>query len=471
VKAEVEIDGTVYEAEYEKKIIETKREATTVVEDCKGKNGQIDKIDIKRFHQPPPTPFDLGSLQNEAYRLFGYTPMRTSNIAQHLYLEALISYPRTSSQKLPPTINYKAILRSLGMQPEYKNLADELLTKPQLQPNEGSKEDPAHPAIYPTGNILQKTLESAERNVWNLVIHRFMAVFGDSALVQSIKASIQVNGHHFSLRGKQTLEQGWQHFYKPYIKSKEVPLPPLTEGQIISVKRVALEDKFTKPPNRYNPSSLLRKMEESEIGTKATRAGIIQTLYERKYVKDVAITATDLGFEILETLKKYCPTIVSTKLTKQLEEKMVEIQANNEKGEHVLAEVVEILKPAMKRLKENEMAIGEQLSNAVRKGTFEERIIGNCPTCKDGNLVIIYSRKTRKRFVGCTNYFKGACKTAFPLPQRGMVTSSGRNCRMCGWPTAQLRMKGRRPWTLCFNVTCPSKEKWRQKKAELQNLQ
>jgi DNA topoisomerase-1 len=93
------------------------------------KNGIAEKIDVKKFQQMPPTPFDLGALQSEAYGLFGYTPMRTSNIAQRLYLDALISYPRTSSQKLPPEINYEAILKNLNKVSEYSKLTAELLAK------------------------------------------------------------------------------------------------------------------------------------------------------------------------------------------------------------------------------------------------------------------------------------------------------------------------------------------------------
>jgi DNA topoisomerase-1 len=129
IKAEVEISGSIFEAEYEKKIIETKREANNIVDACKGKNGEIEKIDFKKFQQMPPTPFDLGALQSEAYSLFGYTPMRTSNIAQRLYLDALISYPRTSSQKLPPSINYEAILRSLTEAQNTKNSRRNFLQK------------------------------------------------------------------------------------------------------------------------------------------------------------------------------------------------------------------------------------------------------------------------------------------------------------------------------------------------------
>jgi DNA topoisomerase-1 len=463
IKAEVELSGSIFEAEYEKKIIEAKMEADAIIEACKDKNGIAEKIDVKKFQQMPPTPFDLGALQSEAYGLFGYTPMRTSNIAQRLYLDALISYPRTSSQKLPPEINYEAILKNLNKVPEYSKLTAELLAKEELRPLEGKKEDPAHPAIYPTGNLPERVLDTAERNIWDLVVRRFMAVFGEPAVRQSLKVYINVDGHHFYLRGRQTLKDGWLRFYAPYIRSEEVLLPPIKEGQIITIRKIILENKFTKPPPRYNPGSLLKKMEEMEIGTKATRAEIIQTLYDRKYVRDERMVITDLGFEVLEVLKKHCPPVVSIKLTRELEEKMNKIQTNNEKRENVLLDAIEILKPVIEGLKEKEEAIGEQLSNAIKKARLEERTIGTCPICNSGKLMTLYSRRTGKRFIGCTNYFKGLCKASFPLPQKGTVRPLGKNCRGCGWPTIQVRIKGSRPWTLCFNPECPLKEERRRK--------
>jgi len=470
IKTEVKIAGSVFEAEYEERTIEIKRKADAVLEACKGKDGRVEEVEVRKFRQKPPIPFDLGALQSEAYGLFGYTPRRTSNIAQRLYLEALISYPRTSSQKLPPAINYKAILKNLSKTPEYKKLTAELLAKPELKPREGKKEDPAHPAIYPTGNLPERALDDSERKVFDLIVRRFMAVFGEPALRQSMKVHIDINGHRFYLRGRRTLKEGWLRFYGPYVRSEEILLPPIEEEQVIQAKKVILEDKFTRPPPRYNPSSLLKKMEEKGIGTKATRANIIQTLYDRKYVRDERMVVTNLGFEVLEVLEKHCPTVVSIKLTKELEERMDKIQTNSEKREDVLVDAVEILKPVIEELKEKEETIGEQLSKAIKRARLEERIVGACPVCGTGQLMILYSRKTGKRFIGCTNYFKGLCKTSFPLPQRGSVRPLGTNCRRCGWPTVQVRIKGKRPWNLCFNPECPLKEE-RRKRIEMRHMQ
>jgi DNA topoisomerase-1 len=459
VKARIKVDDSVFEIEHEKQLIEAKEEAEAILNACKGKTGVIERIETKKFQQLPPVPFDLSSLQSEAYSFFGYTPMRTSNIAQHLYLDALISYPRTSSQKLPPSVGYEVILRNLGKIVEYRNVVTKLLSKAELKPNEGKKEDTAHPAIYPTGNLPGNALDAAERKIWNLVVRRFMAAFGEPALRQSTKVTVNIEGNSFNKSAIQTLEEGWLLLYKPFVCTEDFSLPPMKEGQKVLVEKMILEDKFTKPPPRYNPSSLLGKMEKEEVGTKATRARIIQTLYDRKYIRGEKIVVTDLGLEVIDVLKKYCPSIVSLELTRKLEQRMNEIQQGYETREKVLKDTIDILKSVTEKLRENEKIIGEQLNRAIRESKLEEKVIGACPTCQSGRLVILHSKKTRKRFVGCTNYFEGICKTAFPLPQKGIVKPLKRACKECGWPTVSVRIRRNHLWNLCLNPKCPTKKR------------
>jgi DNA topoisomerase-1 len=454
INAEAEILNSVVEAEYERKRIETRAEADAVVEACAGETGKVIAVEVRRVNQKPPLPFDVGTLQREAYSLFGYTPRRTLSIAQRLYLDALISYPRTSSQKLPPVIGYKKILNALKQKRRYNKLAQKLLEKKQLKPREGTKDDPAHPAIYPTGKLPEKPLGTPEKRVWDLIVRRFLAVFGEDALKESLKVSLDVNGYSFFLRGRRILKQGWMEYYLPYVRAEEVLLPRVEEGDTIRLRRVMREDKFTCPPPRYNPSSLLKRMEELGIGTKATRADIIQTLYNRGYVRDERVVVTELGFDVIDVLDKYAPAVTSAQLTKELEAKMEQIQNNKMKRETVLEEVVDRLKPQLEHFKENEKTIGEALTRATQQAQAQERIVGKCPNCGTGNLSIIYSRKTRKRFIGCSNYFKGACSTSFPLPQRGTIKPTGTSCKACGWPQILVRLKGRRPWNLCFNPNC-----------------
>ncbi len=470
IRAEVEIQKSTYEVEYERKRIEKRAEADAVVRACTDKIGEVKEVSTKKFRQKPPIPFDIGGLQTEAYSLFGYTPRRTLGIAQRLYLSALISYPRTSSQKLPPIIDYRKILDALSGERAYKKLTSKLLEKEELRPREGPKEDPAHPAIYPTGNLPERTLSEPEKKVWDLVVKRFMAVFGETAIKQSAKVRLEVNDHNFFLRGRRILKEGWMQFYKPYIRAEEAFLPPIKEGETIRLKRIMRDDKFTNPPPRYNPSSLLKEMEELGIGTKATRADIIETLYSRGYVTDERMVVTDLGFDIIDILDKCAPRVISVRLTQELEKKMERIQSNSEKRENILLETVEQLKPQLEQFKEKEGPIGEALSNAIKRARMQERIVGDCPTCGTGTLMILYSRKTKKRFIGCTNFFKGVCKTSFPLPQRGTVKPMGKTCSSCGWSMVRVQIKGRRPWRLCFNPDCPLREE-RRKDNEMQNLQ
>jgi DNA topoisomerase-1 len=468
IHAKVKVDEKFFVAEYEEKAIDRKAEADAVLQECNDKFGVIDQINTRKSQILPPIPFDLGALQVEAYRLFGYTPRRTSDVAQRLYLDALISYPRTNSQKLPPSIGYRRILNSLKSESSYEKLVSRLLSMKALKPSEGKGKDPAHPAIYPTGNRPQKHLDSSGSRIWDLIVRRFMAVFGEPALRQTVKVSIKVVGHRFFAYGVQVLFEGWTQFYQPYVNLVGTPLPPVEKGKKVDIVRMVSEDKFTTPPPRYNPSSLLRKMEAEGIGTKATRADMIETLYRRRYITEERIKVTDLGFGVTTILHKYCPSVVSVELTKDLEARMERVKSG-EKREDVLAEAIAHLKPLLEEFKEKEEAIGKALSEAVRNAGLQERIISDCPTCKTGKLIVLRSRKTGKRFIGCTNYFKNQCKTSVPLPQRGMIKPTGRRCKICGWPTVIVTPEKGRPWRLCINPTCPKKENRRL--AEMQSVQ
>jgi len=229
------------------------------------------------------------------------------------------------------------------------------------------------------------------------------------------------------------------------------------------VRGVVAEDKFTKPPSHYNPSSLLKKMETEGIGTKATRADLIQTLYNRRYIAEETMRVTELGQNVTQILQEYAPAIVSVKLTRELEEKMQLIQNNAEKRENVLADAIDCLKPVLEEWKNREETIGLALRDAVKQSKLQERIIGDCPGCETGKLTILYSRKTGKRFAGCSNYFKSGCRTTFPLPQTGAVKPTGKTCKACGWATVKVVRKTKKPWNLCLNPKCPRKQ-WRKNK-------
>ena len=459
IEAEAEIEGKKYPLEYSVQKIYRKSEMDEIFEACKGAEGIIKEINSRRIIQKPPTPFSLGDLQREAYSLFKYSPRVTLSAAEQLYLSALVSYPRTSSQRIPSSIDIEGILKDLSQKRDYRKLAEKLLSRPGLKPQQGKKDDPAHPAIHPTGNLPEKRLSRVQSRVFDLVVRRFMAALGDPAVLRSVRADVDINGYLFYLRGRQTERLGWMEFYGPYLRRREVVLPPLRVGQAVAISRLEGVDKFTSPPARFNPSSLLKLMEEVEIGTKATRTDIIETLFKRGYVLGESVNMTDLGFSIVETIARYCPEILSVEMTRRLERDMEFIQLGKKTAEEVVAEAVEALKPILEEFKAKEKLIGVELNAALRVSRAKANILGPCPACETGVLRIIKSRSTGKRFAGCSNYFNGTCRTSYPLPQAGKIEPLGKSCPACGAPIIRVLRRGKRPMTFCINFDCPAKRK------------
>lgn len=448
----------------EDKIFDKKR-AHEILKKTKGKSAVVSKVKETEFMQNPPTPFDLTTLQTEAYRCFGISPKDTLSIAQELYTAGFISYPRTSSQKLPPSIKYKKILEQLARQIEYSSLAHELLKNNPL-PNEGKKTDPAHPAIYPTGEI--KTLKDKSKKVYDLVVRRFLATFAPPAKRKTITADIDVNGELFIARGTITTVPGWHKFYGNYADFKDEEIPHLKEKQQLKNPQVESLEKETQPPRRYTPASLIKRLESLELGTKATRANIIDTLYQRNYITEKSIEATQLGIATITTLKKYCPEIIDEALTRHFEEEMEELREEKKQPQEILDEAKKELKKILEHFRENEKKIGGSLLEATRETNRIANTVGECPKCKEGKLMIRRARKFKSYFVGCSAYPK--CNNLYSLPSQGLIKTTDRKCEACGFPIVLVIRAGKRPWNFCVNPECKLKEEWIKKQEEKRSL-
>ena len=429
-------------ASHEKGKFWKKPEAETIHKKCSGKPGSVKGVDKREYKQSPPTPFDLPSLQREAYKHFGYSPKQTLDIAQTLYEQALISYPRTASQKLPAKLGLKEIIATIGKQKVYKELAAELLKK-LLIPHEGSKEDPAHPAIYPTGHF-PGNLNSYQKKVYDLVVRRFLAVFAPAAVRERLKLIIDIEGEEFHAEGFRTLTANWIAFYGPYAAFKEVLLPAVSKGETIENKALDLLDKETQPPPRLTQATILKEMEKRGLGTKATRAGILQTLYDRGYIDDKSIVVTKLGQAVIQSLERHSHEIVSVELTRKFEEDMEAIASGKKKRETVIKEAEETLERILIGFKGNEKKIGAFLLEALKDVRKTESTIGLC-TCK--NTLVIRRSRAGKRFVGCLGYPK--CRETFSLPHKGTVKPSKEKCITCGLFIVAVKAPGKRPWKLC----------------------
>jgi DNA topoisomerase-1 len=458
LNALIEYDKVKAYASYFRDRITKEKEALMISKENEGEMGVVNEVKRTRVELKAPTPFNTGDLQKEAYRLFGFSPSLTLNIAEQLYLQAYISYPRTNSQKLPRTVDYFKIIGELGKLKEYHSEAKTLLST-KLRPHEGDKDDPAHPCIYPTGEIegIEK-LNERQRKLFDLIVRRFFATFADNAIVERLQFLICVKEKHlWKINGRRYINLGWIKFYREYFDTEETEIPALDKGDRVLLRKVIVEEKFEKRPPRYNRGSLLEKMEEENLGTKSTRAEIIETLYKRKYIVGESMKPTKLGFQVIETLSKYSEKIISTHLTKEMENSLEKIELGKEEPEKILEQTFYLTWQAINELSCNLEEIGLELKNAIRETALENKTLGVCQKCKDGSLIIIYNRKTGKRFVGCTNY-KNGCNFIAPLPQKGTLQNTGKVCDKCGWPVIQLR-NGRIFWKFCINPECPSKVK------------
>jgi len=458
-----------------------------------GKKGEA-KTTVSEKEMPAPVPFDLTTLQTEAYKYCGSTPAQTMKTAQSLYLAGAISYPRTSSQEYDKSIGYGKILKRL------KKHTAAVKYAVNGKPTQGKKKDPAHPAIYPTGEKVK--IKELDKKIYDLIVKRFIACFCDSAIMDRKRVGVKVGsqldstpldrnrtgrvhrtgqGLTFSANGTQIKEKGWMNVY-PHA-TKEAKIPTL-DGEV-DVLEIRTEEKETKPPRRYSAASLVKELESKNLGTKATRANIIETLYSRGYAREKAIEVTELGLRMCETLEKYAPIILDEKMTADMTEKLEEIVVADGDFEKMGSKVLEDSKKVVTSIAEGMTAnlaeMGKSLADANAKVWEEEKemnTLDKCRKCGKGNLRVMYGKKFGRYFVSCDAY--PDCKTIYSLPPKGQMKPARRQviddgglkieeldmCEECGFPLVQSFQRGKAPWKFCFNMECVTNEEAAKKKAE-----
>ena len=455
-KAIVDAGGNRFSADYRDNRIEVEAEAKAIRQGVEGKAGIVVEATKKPFITSPPPPFNLGDLQHEAYRILGLTPSQTLSTAEKLYLHAMISYPRTSSQQIPTTIDCGRILDGLSRQDDLRPMVASL-NGGRLSPVQGQKSDPAHPAIYPTGETL-RDMDTKERRLYDLIVRRFLSAFAKDMVKERHSLKIACGKYEFRASATKTTSPGWSAIYSYNDDREAQSLPSLEVNQTVTFSAVDIIQTLDAPPSRYNQSTLLERMERDEIGTKATRAEIISTLVDRGYISGSSLELSELGFAVVEATSKYSPSILSIEMTRSIERRLESVEAATLDSNAVTLEAVDQLLSCLSLFEENLTSIGREIRLAATQTAKARETLGACPICHDGQLTLIHSRKSGKRFVGCNNYPKG-CKASAPLPQRGSIRATRFPCKTCGWPVVLVfSTYGRRPWRLCVNLDCPSKK-------------
>ena len=353
----------------------SKEEGEKAFATIEGKPFTVTKVEKKEGKEQPPQLYDLTSLQVDCNRKFGFSAEMTLNLIQALYERKFTTYPRVDTQylsddiypKCPQTLNGLYQTKFAGIAP-YAELIKPIGGKPLKKTKRvfDSSKVTDHHAIIPTG-VIPQGLSDAEQKVFDLVARRFIGVFlpdckfATTTVLGEVRGSSEVSGEglevrdiskaedvvEFKVTGKEILDPGWRVVQGKEKKEKEEEedperiLPTFVKGES-GEHKPTLTEKWTTPPPYYNEASLLRAMEtagkfvedetlrapmkEKDIGRPSSRAGIIETLFKRHYIKRdrKRLIATPTGIELIDLIRE--ELLKSCELTGIWEKKLRDIE-------------------------------------------------------------------------------------------------------------------------------------------------
>jgi len=407
----------------------------------------------KEAQRKPPTPFSTTVFLSAAASL-GFSPSRASRIAEDLYTDGYISYPRTDNTVYPRSLDLRETLGYLKKVEGAGSYAEGLLKKEKLSPTRGKKETTDHPPIYPTGYASKKALRDDQWKIYQLVVRRFLATLSAPAKTLRTTLEFDSGGETLTTGGTVVTEEGWLGVY-PYSRRADEELPSLSEGQELRVNSAEVVGKETQPPGRYGQGRLIQVMEDLGLGTKATRPNIIQNLYDRGYVHDDPLIPTETGIAVAKALTDFASEIATHEMTSDLEASMDRISEGETSKQAVVDHSKEVLRKVYGELEDAQ----DEFADVVRAGIREDSVLGPCKKC-GLNLTVRKARKSGKRFAGCEGY--PDCDQTYSLPPRGEIIPLGTLCEGCGSPEIKV-VGGRRPWVTCIDMSCPKKQEEREK--------
>src|ERR671910_174194 len=412
----------------------------------------VKEVQQKSAPRNPPAPFNTTAFLTAAARL-GFSPSRAARIAEDLYTDGFISYPRTDNTVYPRSLDLREVLGYLKNVEGVGQHAEKLLKQGELSPTRGKKETTTPPPIYPTGLATRDSMRDDQWRIYQLVVRRFLATLSDQAKTLRTTLRFDSGGEPLVTSGTVVTEEGWLGVY-PYSRRADEELPNLSEGEVVRVIGKEILSKETQPPGRYGAGRLLNLVEYLGLGTKATRPNIIQNLYDRGYVHDDPLVPTEKGMAVAQALTDFASEIASHEMTTELERSMDEIS----EGKVSKDSVVDSSRDVLRRVYDNLQSSETEFADIVWEGIRTDETIGKCPE-SGHDLIIRRNRKSRKRFVGCSGY--PDCRVTYPLPQRGEIIPLGTQCDACGSPEIKV-LGGKRPWVTCINMDCPKKQEQRE---------
>jgi DNA topoisomerase-3 len=394
--------------------------AKKICELISDKTAITSQVKLEKKSQPAPLLYDLTELQRDANKKYGYSAQNTLSIAQNLYeKKKMITYPRTDSRYISDDMKETITntLKHLQVEP-FKAYAEHLLALDKLPFSKriiNNKKITDHHAIIPaetTPNL--NRLSPEEKNIYNLIVKRFFAVFYPKYRYSITRITMQVETEQFMARGKTVIDWGWKYFYKNETKQNEQVLPKIQKGDTRPVTGSEILEKKTSPPKAYNEASLLSAMEnagrfveddelkeqlkDNGLGTPATRASIIERLLQVKYIrrKGKSLAPTDKGKKLISVMPS---ALKSPEFTGKWERGLSSIA----KGELEAERFMEAIENYVRKV----IILADNKPGKVR---FENKnrqevkdALATCPRCEQGSIL-----ENEKSFY-CSEWRRG-CK-------------------------------------------------------------
>ncbi|MGN0659343.1 MAG: type I DNA topoisomerase [Emergencia sp.] len=431
-------------AEHQKKklVIDCREDCDRIISELKKGTYQVASLTRRERMKKPSAPFTTSSMQQEASTRLNFNTRKTMMVAQQLYegvevkgrgTIGLITYLRTDSVRISEEAKAAAgrfILERYGKEYLGSNVFSN--RKKDIQD--------AHEAIRPSDVTLdpeeiRDSLTSDQYKLYRLIWQRFMASQMTAARFDNLQVEISNGDYTFKTTGSKLLFEGYQRVYKNgNDEDKDRILPALEEGEILEAKSVSGEQNFTQPPSRYTEASLIRELEEKNIGRPSTYSPIVGTLSERKYVsrEKKSLVPTELGFLVTGLMEEYFKEIVDVNFTADMEDRLDDVEIRHTDWKDVIRDFygpfekeLEAADKAIEKVQVEEQPTGENCElcgkpMVLKMGRFGEFIACSgypqcrntkpvvrtidvsCPKC--GRDIVVRKSKKGKLFYGCSGY-------------------------------------------------------------------
>lgn len=398
--------GTWFNRETKDTKIDTEELAKGIAEKVLNQKGTITCVKTEEKRQLHSLLYDLTELQRDCNRNFGFSAQKTLDIAQKLYeRRKLITYPRTDSRYISEDIKpkIKTILNKINIEP-YKNHLAYVISLKQLPFTKRIVDNTKisdHHAIIPTSiSVNLNNLSSDEFKVYDLIIRRFICVFYFPYIYLVTNVITEVDNKNFISKGVAIKQLDWMELYNSENKEKE--LPSLNEGEIYTVISSNVIAKKTQPPKAYTEATLLSAMEnagklinseeikeqmkDSGLGTAATRAAIINRLFEVGYIvrKGKSLIPTEKGTKLIEVVP---PELKTPETTGKWEKYLNLIARGSKEPELFMRSIQKYVRFIIREAKEQNSEIIFPEDTYRGKINKTENYITKCPICNKGYIM------------------------------------------------------------------------------------